>query len=88
MKDRIAAIQNGWSGLFTQLIAEAQALGKLRADEDPLELAFELNAYLLMGNTGFVLHDDPAYLSRRRRLEQQLELLKTCGNGTCRTREE
>ncbi|PYQ13046.1 MAG: N-acetylglucosamine-6-sulfatase [Acidobacteria bacterium] len=33
-------------------------------------------------------HDDPAYLSRRRRLEQQLELLKTCGNGTCRTREE
>ena len=75
MKDRIAAIQNGWSGLFAQLIAEAQALGKLRAGEDPSELAFELNAYLLMGNTGFVLHDDPAYLHRARaavarRLEQ------------------
>jgi hypothetical protein len=30
------------------------------------QLAFELDAYGLMGNTGFVLHDDPAYLEHAR----------------------
>jgi tetracycline repressor-like protein len=55
--------------------SEAQTLGELRADEDPSQLAFELDAYMLMGNTAFVLHDDPAYLHRARaavslRLEQ------------------
>jgi AcrR family transcriptional regulator len=74
VRDRIAAIQRGWSMRLQQLVAEAQARGELRADEDPAQLAFELNAYMLMGNTGFVLHDDPAFLHRaaeavNRRLE-------------------
>jgi hypothetical protein len=38
----------------------------LRGHEDPVQLAFELNAYLLMGNTSFVLHDDPTYLQSAR----------------------
>jgi tetracycline repressor-like protein len=59
VKDKIASIQRQWSGRLEQLISEAQTLGKLRADEDPSQLAFELDAYMLMGNTAFVLHDDP-----------------------------
>jgi hypothetical protein len=47
-----------------QLISEAQSRGELRAEEDPAQLAFELDAYMLMGNTSFVLHDDPAFLHR------------------------
>jgi AcrR family transcriptional regulator len=74
VRDRIAAIQRGWSMKLQQLVAEAQERGELRADEDPAQLAFELDAYMLMGNTSFVLHDDPAFLHRaaeavNRRLE-------------------
>jgi hypothetical protein len=32
----------------------------------PEQLAFELDAYGLMGNTEFVLHDDPRYLEQAR----------------------
>ena len=71
VKDRIATVQSGWSGLLEQLVSEAQAVGKVRADEDPAQLAFELGAYMLMGNTAFVLHDDPAYLHQARTAVQQ-----------------
>jgi hypothetical protein len=47
VRDRIAAIQRGWSMRLQQLVAEAQQRGELRADEDPAQLAFELNAYML-----------------------------------------
>ena len=66
VKDRIASIQQGWTERVEELIREAQASGSLSADDDPRQLAFELNAYGLMGNTAFVLYDDPAYLERAR----------------------
>jgi AcrR family transcriptional regulator len=66
VKDKIASIQRDWLGLMEELISEARQLGSLRGDEDPVQLAFELNAYLLMGNTSFVLHDDPTYLQSAR----------------------
>jgi AcrR family transcriptional regulator len=64
VRDRIAVIQRGWSMRLQQLVAEAQKSGELREDEDPAQLAFELDAYMLMGNTSFFLHDDPAFLRR------------------------
>ena len=64
VRDRIAAIQRGWSMRLQQLVTEAQERGELRADEDPAQLAFELNAYMLMGNTSFVLYDDSGFLHR------------------------
>jgi AcrR family transcriptional regulator len=75
VQDKIASVQDGWSELVERLISDAQAAGKVRADEDPAQLAFELDAYILKGNTSFVLNDDPAYLRRAqaavlRRLEQ------------------
>jgi AcrR family transcriptional regulator len=66
VKDRIATIQREWSDGMAQVIAEAQTHGELRADEDPSQLAFELDAYVLMGNTSFVLHGEPAYLHKAR----------------------
>jgi AcrR family transcriptional regulator len=66
VKDKIASIQQAWTARLEQLIREAQAAGTLSVSEDPAQLTFELDAYGLMGNTGFVLHDDPAYLERAR----------------------
>ena len=45
-----------------QLITGAQKRGLLQPEESPSQLAFELTSYLLMANTAFVMHDDPAYL--------------------------
>ena len=66
VKDKIAAIQQKWVAGVEQLIRDAQAAGSLPRGEDAAQLAFELDAYGLMGNTSFVLHDDPAYLDRAR----------------------
>ena len=65
VKDRVAAIQQAWLANVERLVREAQAAGAL-AGEDPAQVAFELDAYGMMGNVGFVLHDDPAYLAHAR----------------------
>jgi AcrR family transcriptional regulator len=66
VQDRITATQRAWRGRLERLIREAQRASSLDPTEDPAQLAFELDSYLLMGNTGFVLHDDPAHLERAR----------------------
>jgi len=58
-----------------QLITGAQERGLLQREESPSQLTFELTSYLLMANTAFVMHNDPAYLHHartavNRRLEQ------------------
>src|SRR5436305_1037722 len=65
VKERIADFQRGWTDLLAQFVREAQAAGELR-DEDPHQLAFELNGYLLMANTAFVLHGNAEAIARAR----------------------
>jgi len=66
VKDRIAELQQAWIANVVQLVREAQAAGELPAGEDPAQVAFELDAYGMMGNVAFVLHDEPAYLDHAR----------------------
>jgi len=66
VKDKIGEVQRGWENMILELVAEAQRAGELRAGEDPKQLAFELNAFLAMGNAGFVMSDDADYLRRAR----------------------
>jgi AcrR family transcriptional regulator len=66
VKDKIASVEQGWTELLERLIREAQAAGSLAAAEDPGQLAFELHAYLLKGNTAFILYGDAGYLDRAR----------------------
>ena len=66
VRDRVAAIQQGWVELIERMIREAQAAGSIGATENPSQLAFELHAYLLMGNIGFVLYGDAVHLERAR----------------------
>lgn len=74
VKDRIALTQEGWADRVEQLVREAQTAGELDPSEDAAQLTFELDAYLLAGNTGFVRYDDPAYLHQARvAISQRLE---------------
>src|SRR5262245_59404885 len=66
VKDRVASVQQHWMDQLQQLIHEAQQAGSLDATEDPAQLAFELEAYLLMGNSAFVLNNDPGALRQAR----------------------
>jgi AcrR family transcriptional regulator len=66
VRDKIASFQQHWIERIELLIREAQAAGSLRATEDPAQLAFELYAYLLLGNAAFVLHDNPTHLQQAR----------------------
>jgi AcrR family transcriptional regulator len=66
VKDRIAELQRAWVARIEELVREAQAKGELPADEEAAQVAFELDSYGMMGNVGFVLHDDPAYLAHAR----------------------
>ena len=66
VRDKIKAAQQEWRGGLEGLIRAAQAAGSLDPSDDATQLAFELDAYLLMGNTGFVLHDDPVHLDQAR----------------------
>jgi AcrR family transcriptional regulator len=66
VKDRIAELQRAWAARVEELVREAQVAGLLPADEDPAQVAFELDAYGMMGNVGFVLHDDSSYLEHAR----------------------
>jgi len=59
VRERIAAFQYGWSEQLVHLVRDAQAAGELRAEDPPEQLAFELNADLLMANMAFLLYDSP-----------------------------
>lgn len=64
--ERIAEFQRGWSDRLVQLVREAQAAGELHAGEDPDQLVFELNGYLLMANMAFLLYGSAEPIERAR----------------------
>ena len=66
VKEQIASYSKGWRRLLEDLVSQAQESGELDAREDAAQLAFELDAFLLMGNTAFLLHNDPATLDQAR----------------------
>jgi AcrR family transcriptional regulator len=66
VKEGVASFLRGWLGTLDELAAQAQRDGDIDASEDPGQLAFELDAYLLMANMGYLLHNDPEVLDRAR----------------------
>ncbi len=65
VREQIAEFQRGWIKLLTQLVRDAQSAGELPT-EDAVQFAFELNSYLLMANTAFLLQNDPQWIERAR----------------------
>jgi AcrR family transcriptional regulator len=79
VQERIAAFQRGWMGLLVRLVRDAQSAGELPT-EDPDQVAFELQGYLLMANTAFLLHGDPQAIARARNaVAARLTLSRTVG---------
>jgi hypothetical protein len=66
VKERIAELQRAWGANVERLVRDAQAARSLAPDDSAAQIAFELDAYAMMGNIGFVLHDDAAYLAHAR----------------------
>jgi AcrR family transcriptional regulator len=77
VRDRVAAyIANWFAGLRAE-VAEAQRQGQIRADGDPDQLTFEIEAALLLANTLWVLSQDPAPFDRARMaIRSRIELSK------------
>jgi AcrR family transcriptional regulator len=66
VKERISEFQRSWSDRLVRLIREAQGAGELDREEDPDQLAFELNGYLLMANMAFLLYGSAQPIERAR----------------------
>ena len=66
VRDRLASLFAHWTEQLEKLLREAQTAGSLRTDVDPAQIAFEIHAYLLMGNLRFVLDNERAHLERAR----------------------
>ena len=66
VREQVAEFLRIWIASLEDLAARAQKDGDLDPREDPAQLAFELDSFLLMANVGYVLNDDPAALDRAR----------------------
>src|SRR4051794_9026236 len=55
VRDRIAEVARSWLTLLTQTVAEAQRRRELAGELEPEQVAFELNAFLALGNSLYQL---------------------------------
>ena len=67
VRDGAMAFSQRWLTLLAHQVAAAQTAGELDRAADPPQIAFELNAYMVLGNLQFVAAADPAALDRVRR---------------------
>jgi AcrR family transcriptional regulator len=66
VRDRAMAITGEWVGSLLRAAEDAKAEGALAAGEDPAQLAFEVNSYLLLANMMFVSMQTSEPLDRAR----------------------
>jgi AcrR family transcriptional regulator len=67
VRDGAMAFSRRWLALLAEQVAAAQAAGELDPAADAPQIAFELNAYMVLGNMQFVAAGDHAALDRVRR---------------------
>jgi len=73
VRDRLVAVFDSWLGTLAENVREGQAKGELDPNEDPDQLAFELEAAFFLANNQFVVKHSPEPLGRARRtIEQRL----------------
>jgi AcrR family transcriptional regulator len=66
VRDDALAFSQRWITLLAEQVAAAQAAGELDAKADPAQIAFELHAFMVLGNMQYVATGDPAFLERVR----------------------
>jgi AcrR family transcriptional regulator len=67
VRDRAFEHIDNWVEQLESAIRDAQAEGAIDPAEDPEQLAFDLDAFMLMANAQFVISRDPAAIERGRR---------------------
>ena len=67
VRDGAMAFSRRWLALLAAEVAAGQEAGELDPGADPAQIAFELNAFMVLGNMQFVASADPAALDRVRR---------------------
>jgi AcrR family transcriptional regulator len=67
VRDRIFEVIADWVGALSDAVAGAQAAGELDPAEDAEQLAFEIDAMLLMANAAYVMEPSAEALDRGRR---------------------
>jgi AcrR family transcriptional regulator len=73
VRDAAVQLTEEWAGHLETAVRDAQDEGAIDAAEDAHELAFEINAYMLLANAQFVISQEPAPIhSARRALRRRL----------------
>ncbi len=67
VRDLALGVADDWRALLEQAVRDAQADGLLDHDTEASQLAFEVNAYLLLANANFVASGSPEALAVARR---------------------
>jgi AcrR family transcriptional regulator len=67
VRDRMVEFLGDWLGHLETAVRAAQAEGAIDADEDAAQLAFELEAALLLANAQYVVARSPEPIERARR---------------------
>jgi AcrR family transcriptional regulator len=67
VRDRAMKVVVHWAGLLVEEVAAAQAAGEIEPSLDPEQVAFELNAFLLLGNAQFIASGKELPLERAQR---------------------
>ena len=66
VREKLVEAMDGWLGLIERRVREAQEAGELDPAEDAGLLAFELDAFMKMGNSLWLLHGDRGGLDQAR----------------------
>jgi AcrR family transcriptional regulator len=78
VRDLAVQLSDDWFGQLSTAVRDAQAEGAIDLSEDPAQLAFELDAYLLLANAQFVAGQGSTAIERARRaLERRLTAAAT-----------
>jgi len=80
VRDLAVQVTSDWLALFEAAVREGQAEGTIDPAEDPAQLAFELDAYLLLANAQFVVTGDAGPLERARHAVER-RLLEAAATG-------
>jgi len=67
VRDKAFEVVQDWTGHIVAAVRAAQEEGAVDASEETEQLAFEIDAYLLLANAAFVISGDSAPLDRARR---------------------
>lgn len=74
VKEKLAESLDGWMQLIERRVRAAQEAGEIDPAEDPALLAFELDAFMKMGNSVTLLHGgDDGFHNARRAISARLE---------------